>query len=206
MAVLASAIDLPSSQVEALYKKLKDANVWTLPTKQAKQSSGADRLYLKTLVAFGSLDSIGDRLAIRRLKDAIRMDPTNPAIWSRLGRAYGGWLDFNAATVKNLLMSIAAYKQAVKLEPSNAQYWANIGGTYEGIDQMLEQQANTSQEIKQLILYGQDAIAADHVSLRLKYNNRIVQSIASLQSEIKSWQNKYNIVLHKEEDAALQKH
>ncbi len=206
MVALASAIDKPASQVEVLYKKLKAANVWNLPSNQAKQISGASGLYLKMLVNLGWPDLIGERLAIHRLKDAIRLDPGNASLWATLGETYDGGLDFNEATVKNLLMSIAAYKQAAKLAPSNAQYWANIGGTYEGIDQMLEQQTDTSQEIKQLILYGQAAIAADHVALSLKYNNRIVQSIASLQSEIKSWQDEYNIVLHKEEDAALQKH
>jgi tetratricopeptide (TPR) repeat protein len=197
MACLAAARFEPLSRALALYKQLNDANVWNVAPEQAKKASNADRYYVQALIFYGGSDSIGNNLIARRLKAALRIEPGNPKIWKLLGDAYNYGFSLRQATVQNKLSAIEDYRQAARLDPNNAEYWDAIGGTYERIDQMQQPDFNAPSSIYlAMIQYAREAIAAYKVSLGIQVNYDIPHSIAALRSEIKSWQQTYNLLQH----------
>lgn len=197
MACLAP-LSFDTSELIANYKHLNAVRVWSLPPEQAKRVSDADRYYVNALTTSG-YDAIGSHLIVRRLKAALKIEQGNSKILNMLGIVYGHGFLFKEATVRDLLSAIAYYKQAARLEPNNAKYWDEIGGTYEAIDQVIQVEPNsTSLTFLTMIQYAREAIAAYNVSLGIKVNYDIPRSIATLRSEIKSWQQTYNLLQHEQ--------
>lgn len=191
MAALASANDESASQVQALFQKLNAANVWKLPSNEARQAAGGDQSYLKTLIDAGWIDFMGERLALRHLKKAAQLDPGNVKIWDYLGDIYSSGLDNNDTSLKDYLNFLAVSKHAARLDPTNAEYWYDIGDAYEMIDNIKMLHPMTSQEFKQGIQDAQSAISAYKDSIKLKKDYYIWKLIVGLKMNIKAWQKEY---------------
>ncbi len=196
MTCLASVSQQGEADIIKVYNQLSATHVWNLPAKQAKLVSDADRYYATALSSCG-FDAVGGLLTVRRLKTALKIEPRNPKIWDMLANVYSHGFLCNGRTVRDLLLAITYYRRAARLEPDNAKYWDEIGGTYEAVDQILQVEPNsTSLTFLTMIQYAREAIAAYNVSLGIKVNYDIPRSIATLRSEIKSWQQTVNLLRH----------